>query len=277
MSKEPKGYQTDQVRAANEFALGEITLEKFLRYHPIGKGNKWKHMEFVRRQSFIWHQLIERLPVPFRLKAYLDSEDLSVPYLRKNMQITSGNYINIKNYELMIEEGLQTTLLKLAVVLDIPIRYLKKGFDTSELVVADFDEYDYLIMDNKQSFSEIVTWTLKRDIYRIIEGFIVDNSENKIPFVHKNHVYVRVDKNANFFRFEIFLESRPYASVAQVKELLNAFQGSVKYVFKEESLLRKVPKLTFIGIYKNTSLELLEEYVNDISEHPGKERIYPFQ
>ncbi|WLR56675.1 hypothetical protein LC048_07240 [Mesobacillus subterraneus] len=275
MSKEPKGYQTDQVRAANEFALGEITLEKFLRFHPIGRGYKWKHMVFVRRQSFIWHQLIERLPVPFRLKAYLDSEDLSVPYLRENMQITSGNYINIKNYELMIEEGLQTTLLKLAVVLDIPIRYLR-GFDTSELVVADFDEYDYLIMDNKQSFSEIVSWTLKRDICRIIEGFIVDNSEKEIPFVHKNHVYVRVDKNVNFFRFEIFLESRPYASVGQIKELLNAFQGSVKYVYKEESLLRKVPKLTFIGIYKNTSLELLEEYVNDLSESPGKERIYPF-
>jgi hypothetical protein len=276
MSEEPKGYERDQVKAAIEFALGKITQKQLERYHPTGQGVKWKHMKYLKKNSFIWYQLIEKLPVHFRLKALLDSEDLSIPKLKKNMQITnSDNYINKENFALKSKE-IPQTLLKLAIVFDVPLGYVR-GFDTNLLDLSGFEEYDYLMINEITPLKDAVTWTLNEVIYRRIQGYIIDNSKQQaISFIDDNKAYVRVDKNESIFRFEIFLTSKPYADVKQIEQLVNQFKRLVHYIYKENSLLRNTPKLTLIGTYNLKISQEFKDYISKLIRQSGVEKIYPF-
>jgi transcriptional regulator with XRE-family HTH domain len=278
MSKEPKGRHKDKIKAAYEFALGEITtLEEFERKHPAEE-MKWDHLKMFKKYPYLWGQFIEKLPVPYRIKACMDAEGFSVEQLRKYMGITVNDYIIKEKFEKMKNKGIQHTLLKLAIVFDLPLKYLR-GFDTKLLVVEDFEEYDHLIVNNKISLTKVIELTLSEESNRNIQGFIIDNSNKEISFIHKDNAYIRVEKNIYYFRFEIFLVSKPDATAYQIEELLKQFQGSVRYIFKEDSLLRKIPKLTLIGTYKNTISfysESFSEYISELNSQPRIERIYPF-
>lgn len=276
MSEEPKGYEPKQIKAAISFAIGEITLEELEGFQPTGKGKKWKHMKYIKNHSFLWYQLLEELPVHYRLKALLDSEELSIDNLDQHMLITNAeDYINKKDF-LKNLKGIPNTLLKLAILFDVPLRFII-GLSTNVLGTSIFEEYDYLIQSERKEISELIEWTIEHNTYRNVQGFIIDNSKKELPFINNNKAYVRVDKNETFFRFEIFLVSNPFPNYNEIKQILKYFKGLIKYVFKEDCVLRNMPKLTLIGTYSYSAVsDVFENYISGVIKQHSVKQIYPY-
>ncbi|MFA9559672.1 hypothetical protein ACERII_20385 [Evansella sp. AB-rgal1] len=270
MSKEPKVQEKGQVDAAYNFAVGKITLHEFKRNTP-GYQRKWKHLKFLKYDPYLWQQFLLKLPVHLRLKALLDAEAISLPQLKNNMGISNaGEYIN---QEYPVYKIVPETLYKLAILFDVPMHYVlapNNRFRQEEFV-------EYVIVAEDKELDYVISWSLEKAYYRIIEGFMVDNSTKVFPFIKDNVAYVRVDKNVGFSRFEIFLTSHICPNIDQLKLLNNKFKGLVDSIYIVDSLFRHFPKLSIIVRNNDSRSDSLKNHLEYLKSQARSERIYPFK
>lgn len=91
--------------------------------------------------------------------------------------------------------------------------------------------------------------------HRIIKGYRVDNSNLLLSKINNRELIVRVDKQINFFSFEIFIDSYLAFDNHMLRKLNGLLDNKVSNIYYSDALLRAVYKLTLFGTYQSSQKE----------------------
>lgn len=263
MAIEPQGFTIDLIRVIKQFANGSLTREEFYNKHKIKDREKWEEMKFIVRDMFLFNSFIMKLPIGSRFKALKEVQGLTEKEI-KLMDFSSGIQRYFKDD---LEEEINTSFFyyELAILFDVPVEFLM--FDNPierNVDINSFYEYKKTcreVVDMKNVCKE----TLNSPRHRIIKGYRVDNSNLFLSRINSRELIVRVDKQVNFFSFEIFINSYLAFDNHMLKKLNELLDSKVSHIYYSDALLRDVYKLTLFGTYRNSQREKFElnEYLKE--------------
>jgi DNA-binding protein Fis len=272
-------FDPEYFKLAIALSLGEIEFEKYKKERHLKTRTKLKEIkELATTRPFLYNNYLNNLPHEYRMKAIKEVHDLTndiIRYMRpwKNFEqkhfsgqvnkYLSGNY-DVKN-------GNSFYLYALAIILDTPTEYfIYDNIDSEKVNLNTFTEY--LNAASVSSYREIVINTMERPLFRMIQGYKVVNKTTLYELID----FVRLDKRVEFFSFEIYIQKRNIINRELVDSIRSFFDGTIKYIFLSNPLLRDAYKLSFYGVYdqKKEHLMELDSYIRNIKRCKLNEEIY---
>ena len=260
---------------AIKLALGEISKEEYEEKRDVTSRAKWKEVkELAIKEPSLFLMYIKNLRFNYRVKAIKEIHSITSDIVKKmwknsidHRNITGGVDIFFSG-KYSVDVGLSMYLFDLSIILDTPVEY----FLTDNIFGTNPDSFtEYSFADKTKSIHDIINFTIERPENRIIAGFqIVPKS-----FLFEKSEFIRVDKRLEFFIFEIYVTDRKVIDKNFVTSIEKKFNGSIRYVFLSNPLLRNSYKICFLGSYEDSisDLQKLQEFIVDFKRCKLNEQI----
>lgn len=242
-----KGFNPYHIKLIYKYIDDEISLEDFIRRRELNKNEKLNELNyFVNDNVYMLNEFLAKVPIGLRcnaMKGIFNLTDIDIEGCIDFRKSTIGYFIKENILPDKVISNRFDFLCRLAIVFDLPFRYLTLNKIEYEMIYSFF-EFDALQVKTK-NLHELIEEILieiksedknKRNIYgvKILNNFFRAGK--------KTELYTRVDIRKEFFTIEIYLENEANINTHELLKLEKSLKVENE-MYIRNSFLRDIKKL----------------------------------